>query len=147
MTEQRERLLIGLAELLDAAGVGEWSPDGVTAEGGTGIYLIRVPESPERIISLRTYDSIDDAQLTEMTQLVQVRVRGGKNPLEALRISGEVYAVLHGLNGVHVCAAEPLHVVLLSRESEADIGPDSLGRYERTENYAAQLNSDHARLE
>jgi hypothetical protein len=145
--EIRERLLIGIAELLGNAGAGTWSPNAAVSDPGTGIYVIRMPEEPVKIISVRTYDGDDDPKLTEMTQMVQVRTRGGKNPLEALALADSAYRVLHGLRGVFVCAAEPLHIVQMYRESEADVGPDTLGRFERTENYTVQLNSDLARLE
>jgi hypothetical protein len=146
--EIRERLLTGLAELLGNAGAGTWAPDGpAVADPETGIYIIRMPEEPVKIISIRTYDGEDDPKLSEMTQMVQVRTRGGKSPLEALALADEAYRALHGLERVFVCAAQPLHIVQIYRESEADVGPDTLGRYERTENYAVQLNSDVDRLE
>lgn len=145
--ELRTRLLTGLAELLHAGGAGTWSPSGSVEDPNTGIYLIRVPESPLKIISLRTYDLDDDPKLSDMAMMVQVRTRAGKAPLDVLDVSGAAYRVLHGLERVFVCAAEPLHVIQMFRESEADVGPDERGNWERTENYTVQLNSDLARLE
>ena len=147
MSGQTERLLIGLAELLDTAGAGTYDEDDPVPEGQTAIVVMRLPESPTKIISLRTYNTLDDPKLTEREVQVQVRTRGGKNPLEALALAELVYAALHGINGVFVNAAEPLHVVQMWRASETDIGPDTLGRFERSENYTVQLNSDLARLE
>lgn len=145
--ELRTRLLTGLAERLHAAGAGVYDPDGVVADPQTGIYLIRVPEAPLKIISLRTYDSDDDPKLSDMVMMVQARTRAGKAPLDVLRLSGLVYGALHGLERVWICEAEPLHLIQVYRESEADVGPDERGSWERTENYLVQLNSDLSRLE
>lgn len=144
---QTAQLLVGLAELLDTAGAGTYDEDDPVAEGQTAIVLIRLPESPTKIISLRSYDTADDPKLSERELQIQVRTRGGKSPLEALDLAELVYAAFHGINGVFVNATTPVHIVQMWRSSETDMGPDSLGRFERSENYTVQLNSDLARLE
>lgn len=150
MTDQRTDLLKGLAKYLDEQGVGTYTEDDeVVAEGGTAIMLIRLPEAPTRIINLRPYDAEADPKLSDTVMFLQVRTRGGKAPLEAFTMANEAYAALHGATHLLVEGddGEQVMITQIMWQSDADIGPDVKGRYERSTNYAIMYNSNLARLE
>jgi len=141
-------LLTGIAELLDEYGAGNWSPNAVpTAE--PAIVLGRIPQSPERIISLAAYGVATDPKLTDSIVGVQVRVRGSTAPMAASDIADDVFDALHGQTDVELGAgtAHALWTVAIAWQSSADLGPDSNGRYERSDNYYVTVNRPSLRLE
>lgn len=140
-----ETLLTGLAEMLHDAGVGRWEsdPEAPIADGATpAIVLIVLPEQPERLICLTDYPVTDTPGLSEAIVGVQVRVRGGRNPLTASAPRDGVYAALHGRQAFVLGADTdyPVTVSHIYRQSAAPIGPDSQGRQERVENYYVHVN-------
>lgn len=143
-------LLEGLAGVLDAAGVGYWRPDD-TYEASDGealqpaIVLIDLPDEPEQVICLTDYPVVDEPGLSDSIVGVQVRTRGGRNPLEASDLRDGVYGVLHGLRNVVFTPVEPatgeaVVIAQIYRQNATPIGPDGQGRYERSENYYVMVN-------
>lgn len=137
-TSWTESLLVGIAELLDAAGAGTYSDGTAYAEGDTAIVLIELPDAPERVICLTDYPIEDDPSNGEGIVGVQVRTRAGRtDPLAPRALADAVFATLQGRRNLSFGAATayPVTVSHIYRESATPIGPDSQGRHERSENY------------
>ncbi|MGW2292721.1 minor capsid protein [Streptomyces phaeochromogenes] len=122
----------GLAQLLDAAGVAVYRPDGVYASDETAITDTVMPDSPNCAVVLTAYDTANDPALTDCTVFVQVRTRAGPDPREVADLDEAAFTVLHGLRRQQFGSAR---VVLLTRANSAPLGADSVGRFERTSNY------------
>ncbi len=137
-----ETLLVGLAEMLDAAGAGSWSPDAAPAAGSPAIFLITLPEQPEHVICLTDYPIEDNPGQSEAIVGVQVRVRAGRSPLVTSATRDAIYDALHGRQGFVLGAgtAWPVTVAHIYRQNASPIGPDSQGRTERVENYYVHVN-------
>lgn len=137
-------LLVGVAQQLalsPAAGV--WTAPGAiageTVQGAApAITLITLPAIPERVICLTDYLlGEDDPSLTEVVVGLQVRIRGTRNPMDSSDIRDAVYDRLQGLAGVVLNGVVVAHIF---RDSGTPLGPDSAGRYERSENYRIHAN-------
>lgn len=137
-------ILTGIAQLLHDAGVGRWSPNAAVSEAEVAIACLALPQSPTRVISLTDYVVQDDPLLSDAITGVQVRIRGDDNPLTASEIRDGVFAALQGLRNL-TFGATP--VSLIWRQSAAALGPDSLHRFERSENYYVRHAHPIDRLE
>ncbi|MEU0671364.1 minor capsid protein [Streptomyces sp. NPDC006172] len=124
-------LLVGVAELLAAEGVGAYEPTNVLPAGETGIVLGRAPDGPDRVIGLTPYPVADD-DTTDAVTGIQARIRAGVNPLDVIQLANSVFTALH--NRQHY-ECQGIHVALSWRESQAWIGQDGRGRMELTANY------------
>ncbi|HEY9409326.1 MAG TPA: minor capsid protein [Pseudonocardia sp.] len=124
-------LLYGVAELLDAAGVGVWRPDSPYQAGETGITIKAVPDQPGRLITLHGYDVAPAPGHSHGTRAVQVRCRGLVDPADVDDLADAIYDQLHNLTGTIGDAP----VALMWRQSTANLGPDEAGRWSRSENY------------
>lgn len=142
------QLLTGLAELLDTAGVGVWSPSAAPGATDVAICLIVLPQSPERIICLTDYPVSADPRLTDAVIGIQVRVRGTDDPAVASDLRDAVYDAIQG-QSITTLGTAPNAVVVssIAWQSEVPLGPDGLGRYERTINYYVRVNRAGDRLE
>ncbi len=130
------RLLTGLAEHLQTAGVGLWRPTGVYQPADTAIVIRNIPQSPDRVITLAAYPVGQDAQgLADHTSGVQIRVRAGVDPRECDDLADAVYDLLDSAAGL-VFGGIP--VVQMWRQSYTPLGQDSNSRWERSENYYVQ---------
>lgn len=149
-SDQVTDLLTGLAELLDASGVGEWNPTG--AAGGTlaapVIALRSTPPTATYSITLTDYLAERNARLTDATIAVNVRVRGDKAPNTASNIAQKIYLALQAL-GPTTLGTTPNQIKITDVywQSETQLGPDQNGRYERSVNYYVRANLAHPRLE
>lgn len=126
------RLLTGCAEHLASHGVGVWRPTGVYTAGETGITILVTPASPDRIITLSPYDVTTNPGGSDVIQGLQVRVRAGRDPREALDLADHVRRVWHGQGGLDWSG---IHVAYLWRVSQLPLGPDANGRHEISGNY------------
>jgi Bacteriophage minor capsid protein len=131
------RLLGGLAELLDAAGVGVWHPDGAAyAVGDTAIVIRVIPQAPDRIVSLAAYPQGTASQgMADHDAAVQIRLRAGVDPRDCDDLADVVFDRLDSLAGVTL-GGVPL--VQMWRQSYTSLGKDANGRWERSENYYLQ---------
>lgn len=124
-------LLVGLATLLRDGGQGQFSQDGSYADDRPGIYLGTDPGRLSETLTMNTYP-VEDTDLTNVTVGVQMRLRGGRDPLRVSGRCDDLYDLLHNrqhyqLNGVHVN--------LSWRQSGTWVGQDSDQRMERVENF------------
>ncbi|MEU3098506.1 minor capsid protein [Streptomyces sp. NPDC006967] len=124
-------LLVGVAELLAAEGVGTYNPSGALPAGSTGIVLGRVPDGPDRVLGLTPYPVTDDDSTDAVTG-IQARMRAGTNPLALVQLAEDVFAVLHNRRSWD---ARDVRVEISWRNSQAWIGQDSRGRMELVGNY------------
>lgn len=125
----------GLATLLTLAGIGVYRPDGPAyTTDETGIYLLDMPDTPDRAICLTPYPVTDDV-LADTTTGMQVRYRAGTDPLAALDLGDSIFDLLH--NRRRYWCGE-VRVTVSWRQSEALLGQDAHGRDERTSNYYLQ---------
>jgi hypothetical protein len=134
----------GLAKMLAAAKVATYRPDGVYGAGETAITDTVMPAAPDRAVVLTAYDTANAQNLTDTTVYVQVRTRAGPDPREVAALDDAVFDVLHNSGPFLFGTAR---VVLITRQSAAPLGADSLGRFERTSNYALRAHRPHPRLE
>lgn len=124
-------LLVGVAELLAAEGLGLYSPESALPDGATGIVLGRVPESPDRVIGLTPYPVADDDS-TDSVTAIQARMRAGMDPTDLVQLGTDVFRVLHNRRDYR---AHGVQVEVSWRNSQAWIGQDAHGRMELTANY------------
>jgi hypothetical protein len=124
-------LLTGIAVLLDAEGLGTYSPDDVLPDDATAIVLARVPDTPDRVICLTPYPVADDDTANAITG-IQVRMRAGTDPTALVQLGNDLFGLLH--NRQHYTAGTA-RVQLSWRQSQAWIGQDDRGRMELTANF------------
>jgi hypothetical protein len=127
------RLLAGMAQHLQTAGLGTWSPSGVYTVGQTGITIRAVPDSPDRLITLAAYPlGTNLPGMADHLLGVQVRLRAGPDPRDCDDLADAVFDLLDGVSGL-VWGGIP--VKSISRRSYTSMGQDGSRRWERSENY------------
>lgn len=124
-------LLRGVAELLDAEGVGTYDETGPLAADGTGIVLGRVPDGPDRVVGLTPYPVSDDDSTDSVTG-IQFRMRAGTDPTGVVQLANGIFTVLHNRRNYQVRGVQ---VEISWRNSQAWIGQDATGRMEISANY------------
>ncbi|MFF5642067.1 minor capsid protein [[Kitasatospora] papulosa] len=126
-------LVEGLAELLDAQGLGTYgAPDEPYPATGTAVVLYVMPAQPDAVICLTPYP-IEDTGGTDTITAVQVRMRAaGADPRTVTDVADAVFDVLDGREHYR-CRGVP--VALSWRQSQAWLGPDANRRHEITANY------------
>lgn len=131
------RLLAGIAELLDTAGIGVWRPDGTAyAAGDTAIVIRAIPQAPDRLITLAAYPVGSTAPgIADHTTGVQARLRAGPDPRECDDLADAVFDQLDGLAETTLGG---IAVVQMWRQSYTSLGHDANGRWERSENFYVQ---------
>lgn len=142
------QLLTGLAELLAAAGAGEWQPSG--ARTGTPvpwITLSNMPESPDSIICLTAYNTGQDGATTDTMPSIQVRTRGDRAPSTSMDLQDAVFDALHGRRRTLLGTA-PNQVLIAQcmRRNLGQLGPDSISRWEWVSTYDVNVNRANANL-
>lgn len=134
-------LLEGLAEHLDAAGIGVWSPAAPIPAGATAIIAKAMPPTPDRVVVLTPY-TVSDSVLGHAVQGIQVRTRGkAHDPLDVDDLDDVVYQLLHGARDLVLGG---VLVALIERASHATLGVDGDHRTENTANYYAHLDAPTA---
>jgi hypothetical protein len=131
-------LLTGMAQYLAAGGAGTWDPPGgVFTAGQTGIVLRDIPATPDRLITLAPYPVASVPGLADVTQGVQLRVRGTEDPRVCEDIGDACYELLHGLS--HLATGAPvwggISIVQVYRQSALSLGQDGNSRWEASHNY------------
>lgn len=128
-------LLAGVATLLEAAGVGSWSPSAALSSGATAITLGKLPTNVDAAVSLALYPVTDDPSLSDSVLGLQVmsRTAPGDDPRPHLDLSAAVFDQLHGLHDTDLSTG--VRVVEAERRSGASLGQDDLKRWMRSDNY------------
>lgn len=132
-------ILVGIAGLLDAAGVGVYSPTGGYQSTDTAIVFGELPTSPNRVVALTLYTSSDEIKQNLSEFRVQLMFRGGvNNSLDVGDLASSCFTALQGTESVEFGA---VHVIQIYRTSFVPQGLDSNKRYERADNYVVQVNT------
>lgn len=135
-----------VAETLAAEGVARWVPTGAYAVAGDlpAVYVATMPAAgsavPVRAISLTPY-LIEDTADEHTVKGLQVRCRGGANPVEALGFDSRVWRVLHRPLGLTLGTTVPQWCPSSYRRSSvAGVALDPTGKArEAVSNYALLL--------
>lgn len=128
------QVLEAAAQRLAAQGVGDYDPQAVYPADATGIILMAVPTTPDRVLTLTVYaidDSPDPADDVR-TFMLQVRTRGLRFPPTDVHDLAE--AARDALT-VHHDTWTDLSVDRCYRVSTIPLGADGNRRQERTDNY------------
>ncbi|WP_104088024.1 minor capsid protein [Arthrobacter sp. GMC3] len=135
-------LLIGIAELLDASGVGAWSVTGAYNLTDTAITADVLPQKPDGAIALALYPVQDDGGTTDSIIGLQCRVRGqpGNRTTDKDILDG-LFDTLHDLQNVTISG---IPIVRIWHQSGARLGPDAANRLEHTANYYIQCTREAA---
>lgn len=128
-------LLTGLAELIDAAGLGVWSPTGDFTAGQTAITHKIMPSQPDRVIVLSPY-TVENQIQGDTTQGVQVRTRAPGMPTAVDDLDDAIYQLLHHLEGLNFSA---VRIGMVWRQSHGPLGRDDNNRWSNTANYWLQI--------
>lgn len=142
------KLLTGLAELLAAAGVGEWAPGSQrTGTPTPWITLSNLPETPDLVICLTAYDAGQASAMTDTMPAIQVRTRGDRIPGTAIDLQDAVYDALHGRRRT-LLGTVPNQVIVTQvlRRNVGQLGPDSTSRWEWVSTYDVYVNRANANL-
>jgi hypothetical protein len=126
------RLLVGCAEHLQAASIGVWRPSGVYTAAETAIVIRAIPAKPDRLITLATYPVASPPGLADVTEGLQIRVRGTADPRDAGDLGDAIFDVLDSAEGLRWGG---IPIVQVYRQSYASLGADTAGRWELSHNY------------
>ena len=130
-------MLTGLAEMLNASGVGVYrGPTGTYASTERGIYFSTMPADAVQGISITRYLDVPDILAINHVR-VQVFTRAGTNPLDGEAITDLVRDTLHDKNHV---VLNGVHFNRMVQESFAPLGPDANGRFEYSQNFTLTGN-------
>lgn len=142
------KIATGLAELLAAAGVGEWLPAGQrTGTPVPWVTLVNVPETPDQIIALTAYSNTPNTGGTEVIISVQVRTRGDRVPSTPIDLQDAVFDALHGRRRT-MLGTVPNQVLVsqIVRRNATAMGSDALSRWEWSSTYDVYVNRANANL-
>lgn len=130
-------LLAGIATALQTASLGTYNASGVYTTAQTGIVLFKMPEAPDRIITLTTYPVSDHPSLSDSVIGLQVRTRwGGINPTLVTDLDDGIFAFLHGKENWTVgSGATAVFIVRCDSQSAVSLGQDANNRWSFSHNY------------
>jgi hypothetical protein len=132
-------LLNGIAGMIVTAGIGVLNTNGVYASTDTGIIMLVMPGSPDRVIVLNAVSQGDNITIPLGQVMVQVRVRGlPNNPLDALDLSDSIFAVLHGATNLTFGS---VHVIQMNRKVNVPMGQDDVKRSEIADQYYLDVDA------
>lgn len=147
MTGWTNRLLVGLAELLDERGVARWQPTGAyAAAGAPPVFLRALGDKPDAAVALAAYGDPDyeDAGLSDVIQGVQIRTRAN-TPDAVDDLADAIWEEIHGAEMLRLgTAPNVIATTLIRRRSTAALGRDAAGRFERADNYYVNASRPNA---
>lgn len=121
----------GIAALLQASGVGVMG-----ASTGTAIVAKGLNPTPDRGIAIVIGGVGDNASTVNGIRTVQLRTRGTTDTRDVDDLADAAFKVLHGLHGIPMGTTMLAH---LRRTSFVSLERDSRGRWERSDNYLADI--------
>lgn len=129
------QLTEGFAQLLADANIGlSYTANGVYPAGQTGIYIMAVPVTPDRVVTLTPYPSGDDPTLSNSTIGLQIRSRSaGADPRDVMSIDDAVADVL--LGNFPLILPTGITVTSLTRGSGVSMGQDDSKRWSWASSY------------
>lgn len=134
-------LLKGVAQLLDAGGLGVYSPDApVDDPEATAITLINLPPQPLKVVCLTDYPVAAFPGRTDTVTGLNLRLRGDDDPLTALDMADAAYRILQGFRGQLGSGDDQVHVSQIFWHSAASLGPAAGSEHQRSVNYYVQAD-------
>lgn len=133
-------LVTGVAELLADSSIGlTWQPSGAYAAGATGIFIMAVPASPNRLVTLSAFVLSDDASLSDSEIGLQIRSRSaGADPRDVYTLDDSIAGVL--LGNYPLTLPTGIRIVTLIRSSATPLGQDDRQRFEWASSYTLQVH-------
>lgn len=123
----------GVAALLQAAGIG--TPG---AASGTAIAAKDLNPQPDRGVAIVVGGVSDSVILPIGRRTIQLRTRGTTDARDVDALAEAAFDVLQGIHGIQMGATVLAH---LFRTSFVSLGRDSHGRWERSDNYLADITT------
>lgn len=140
-------VMVGIAGLLNTAGVGKFNPSGVYATTDTGIIFKIMPDGtgvPDRVIVLNAFVLTADVSMPVDRVLLQIAYRGARNnPLDVDDIGDAVLDVLHSATYVPFGSATAAQILFYS---SVPMGEDSLTRSTRVDKFFIDLDATPTNL-
>jgi hypothetical protein len=123
--------VVGVAELIDAAGLATFKPSEVYADTDTGIVFKVVPAKPDRVVILTAVPMSDDISMPLGQVMLQVRTRGLPNdPLDVDDLGDSIFDLLQGRTGD---VFGDTTVIQMRRTTSIPNGQDAAERFERVD--------------
>lgn len=139
MSVERD-IVVGVAGLIDAAGLATFKPSGVYADSETGVIFKVVPAKPDRVVVLTAVPMSDDISMPLGQVMLQVRTRGlPNNPLDVDDLAGPIFDLLQGRT---YDTFGDTTVIQVRRTTSIPNGQDAAERFEKIEQY--YLDVDYA---
>lgn len=125
---------VGVAEHLAATAGFTWRPDGAYTKTERALTIKAVPAAPDVVCAITVYDVDDDPDPRQdrSTFAVQLRFRAPGRPDAVDDLAQEAFVALHAK---HHTRFGQVPIARCARQSVAQLGPDTNGRHERTDNY------------
>lgn len=141
MSTWESDLLTGLAQYLQAQGVGVYKTSGY-APTDTAIVFGEPPTAPDRIVALTLYSATDHPKQNLSTVRLQLMMRGAaENSLDVGDLATQAFAALQGVESLDFGTA---HLVQCGRVSAVPLGLDSNRRSTRADNYQIDVNTPYS---
>lgn len=121
----------GIADLLQSAGIAQQG-----ASTGTAVVAKALNPSPDRGIAIVIGGVGDNARLPVGVRTVQFRTRGTADTRDVDALAQQVFDLLHGIHGRVMGSTVLAHMY---RTSFTSLGRDDPGRWERSDNYLADI--------
>ncbi len=141
MSDMRN-VMVGIAGLLNTAGVGKFNPSGVYSTSDTGIIFKIMPDGtgvPDRVIVLNAFVLTADVSMPFDRVLLQVAMRGLRNnPLDVDDLGDQVFNVLHGATYQTFGSASAAQILF---STSVPMGEDALTRSTRADRYFIDLDA------
>lgn len=131
--------LTDLAAHLSTNGVGRWNPTGIYPTGGLPpIYLGALPDEAGIAVCLNEYGDDRWRDPTTADKLVQIRVRGDRDPRTATRIADHIFSILHHQSSYVL--NNRTRVLSSHRHLRAPEERDTNMRWHKADSYTLTLN-------
>ena len=128
-----------LAAHLAANNIGQWNSKGVyKTNTPPPIFLGRIPENAGVSMAINVYG--DDRYRSDSSPdlLVQIRVRGDRDPRTGSKIADQIFRLLHDES--HYVLDNVTKILLSRRHLRAPEEQDTNGRWYRIDSYTFTLN-------
>lgn len=133
-------ILEGIAQLIAGAGLSiTWNPAGLYTARQTGIFMMTMPDAPDRCVTLSLVDNTDDPTMPLGRKMLQVRGRGNRNdPLDVGELLDPIFDILHSRTNLVVGGQT---IIQILREVSAPMGADDNHRWERADQFYMDVDA------
>lgn len=126
-------ILPGIAGLIAGASIATYNASGVYTSGQTGIYMVAVPDAPNRIVTLTFVAQGDDPSLPYGQAMVQILSRGNVgDPMDTEVLADSIFNLLHGSQNLQYGTT---NITQINRRVSVPMGQDDSKRWSRADQY------------